>query len=311
VEDAVAVDTPIDIGASLRASHIDALLDGLDRDLVGLAPVKQRIREISSLLLVARLRREAGLAAGTPTLHMSFTGAPGTGKTTVARRTAAILHDLGYVRRPTVVAASRDDLVGQFVGHTAPRTREVLKKAMGGVLFIDEADQLFRPENERDYGREAIDILMQTMENERADLVLILAGYGDRMKAFYHSNPGLRSRIAHHVEFPDFTIDELVAIAELMVREQEYVLDDESRDALREYLTLRVQQPLFANARSVRNAIDRARLRHANRLVSQSAPVTVLELSRLDATDFRRSRVFTDHETPAAPNATDPQPAGT
>ena len=192
----------IDLAGSLDASGIAALLEQLDRELVGLRPVKRRIREIAALLLVDKLRRDAGLTAQPPTLHMSFTGNPGTGKTTVAERMADILYGLGYIRSNRLVSVTRDDLVGQYIGHTAPKTKEILKKAMGGVLFIDEAYYLYRPENERDYGQEAIEILLQMMESRRDDLVVILAGYADRMDRFFTSNPGFRSRIAHHIDFP-------------------------------------------------------------------------------------------------------------
>ena len=282
----------IDLDAAYRESNIQQVLDTLDRELVGLGPVKRRIREIASLLLVARLREQAELATGRPSLHMSFTGHPGTGKTTVAVRMATILHHLGYVRKGHLVVATRDDLVGQYVGHTAPKTKEVLKRAMGGVLFIDEAYYLYRPENERDYGQEAIEMLLQVMENQRDDLVVILAGYKDRMDTFFQSNLGFRSRIAHHLEFPDYSLDELLAIARLMVEQQMYHFDADSQAAFTEYLALRMQQPYFANARSVRNALDRIKLRQASRLVARGGVIGAGELARIDAGDIRQSRVF-------------------
>src|SRR5919108_5790566 len=247
----------VDVSDMLEESQVMEVLHKLDEVLVGLKSVKTRIREIAALLLIDRLRRSFSLMAHPPSLHMSFTGHPGTGKTTVALRMATILHRLGYVRKGHLVAVTRDDLVGQYIGHTAPKTKEVLKRAMGGVLFIDEAYYLYRPENERDYGQEAIEILLQVMENQRDDLVVILAGYKDRMETFFQSNPGVSSRIAHHLDFPDYALEELFAIAELMVRQQEYALDEDARRALREYLELRVRQPHFANARSIRNALDR------------------------------------------------------
>ncbi|TIU06993.1 MAG: AAA family ATPase, partial [Mesorhizobium sp.] len=201
---AAAQDEAVDLQAEFEASNIDEVMDKLDRELVGLKPIKTRIREIAALLLVDRLRRKFGLTSGAPTLHMNFTGNPGTGKTTVALRMAEILHRLGYVREGHMVAVTRDDLVGQYVGHTAPKTREVIKRAMGGVLFIDEAYYLYKPENERDYGQESIEILLQCMENNRDDLVVILAGYKNKMDRFFDSNPGMRSRIAHHLDFPDY-----------------------------------------------------------------------------------------------------------
>ena len=287
-----AAPTSVDIDAAYSEANIAQLLDELERELVGLRPIKTRIREIAALLLVARLREEADLTTDRPTLHMNFTGRPGTGKTTVALRMAKILQHLGYVRRGHLVVASRDDLVGQYVGHTAPKTKEVLKRAMGGVLFIDEAYYLYRPDNERDYGQEAIEMLLQAMENDRDNLVVILAGYKDRMETFFQSNPGFHSRISHHLDFPDYSVDELMAIAELMLRDQQYTFDDESRTVFRDYLERRVTQPHFANARSVRNAIDRAKLRQANRLLEKGGRVPKAELARIDARDILQSRVF-------------------
>src|SRR6266849_8212289 len=259
----------IDLRKEFEAVDIASVLTQLDKDLIGLVPVKTRLREIASLLLIERIRQKMALATTFPTLHMSFTGNPGTGKTTVALRMAGILHRLGYVRRGHIVCVTRDDLVGQYIGHTAPKTKEVLKKAMGGVLFIDEAYYLYRPENERDYGQEAIEILLQVMENQRDDLVVILAGYAGRMETFFRSNPGLSSRIAHHLDFPDYLPEELEGIAQRMLETMQYRLSPSAVAALREYIPLRMKQPHFANARSIRNALDRARLRQANRLFAQ------------------------------------------
>lgn len=292
----LADDASVDLQAEFEASNIHEVMDKLDRDLVGLAPVKTRIREIAALLLVDRLRQKFGISSAQPTLHMNFTGNPGTGKTTVALRMAEILHRLGYVREGHLVSVTRDDLVGQYVGHTAPKTREIIKRAMGGVLFIDEAYYLYRPENERDYGQEAIEILLQVMENHRDDLVVILAGYRDRMATFFQSNPGMSSRIAHHIEFPDYTPDELLAITRSMVAHQNYHLDDEAMATMREYIAHRITQPHFANARSMRNALDRARLRQANRLFEAAmigATTDAEALKTITAADIRASRVFT------------------
>ena len=276
-----------------EASGVGPILKQLDDELIGLQPVKQRIREIAALLLVERVRSKFGLASLAPTLHMSFTGNPGTGKTTVAMRMAEILHKLGYVRRGHLVAVTRDDLVGQYIGHTAPKTKEVLKKAMGGVLFIDEAYYLHRQENERDYGQESIEILLQVMENNRDDLVVILAGYADRMDRFFRSNPGFRSRVAHHIDFPDYADGDLVAIGDQMLASLKYTLSASARQALAEYIPLRRAQPLFANARSIRNAVDRARLRQANRLFAERENELTLEaITTIEAEDIRKSRVF-------------------
>jgi probable Rubsico expression protein CbbX len=307
------VDGHVDLGSILREANVGEVLEQLDRELVALAPVKQRIREIAAFLVVSRARAQLGLEASAPSLHMCFTGNPGTGKTTVALRIAEILHRLGYIRKGHLVAVTRDDLVGQYIGHTAPKTKEVLKKAMGGVLFIDEAYYLYRPENERDYGQEAIEILLQVMENQRDDLVVILAGYKERMDTFFKSNPGMSSRIAHHIDFPDYAADELLAIAQMMAGQMNYHLDDAAITAMREYIERRKAQPHFANARSIRNALDRARLRQANRVFEAAQAGAMAldaeELSLIDAADIRASRVFANGLNESRASAVNSKPA--
>lgn len=275
-------------------TEIGNILKNLDSDLIGLIPVKKRIREIAALLLIDKLRKNLGLTGGNPGLHMSFTGSPGTGKTTVALKMADILYKLGYIRKGHLLTVTRDDLVGQYIGHTAPKTKEVLKKAMGGVLFIDEAYYLYKPDNERDYGSEAIEILLQVMENQRDDLVVILAGYKDRMDVFYQSNPGLASRIANHIHFPDYSAEELLKIGEIMLSEQQYRITEEGKKVFLQYIELRKQQPLFANARSIKNAIDRARMRQANRIFELNSTVELSksDIVTLDIKDFLQSRIF-------------------
>jgi len=286
-------ETLVNLQEEYNKTEIQELIDILETELIGLKPVKTRIREISALLLVDRLRRNVGLTATNPGLHMSFTGSPGTGKTTVALKMADILYKLGYIRKGHLLTVTRDDLVGQYIGHTAPKTKEVLKKAMGGVLFIDEAYYLYKPDNDRDYGSEAIEILLQVMENQRDDLVVILAGYKDRMDKFYESNPGLSSRITNHVHFPDYSVDELVHIGKIMLDEQQYQLTDEAETAFYQYLEKRKELPLFANARSARNALDRARLRQANRIFEQTDRVlTKSDLVTLQAEDILKSGLF-------------------
>jgi probable Rubsico expression protein CbbX len=293
VEIAAGAPSTVRLRAEFEGARVEEVLTQLDQELVGLRPVKTRIREIASLLVIERARQKLQLMSETPTLHMSFTGNPGTGKTTVALRMAGLLHRLGFIRRGHLVSVTRDDLVGQYIGHTAPKTKEVLKKAMGGVLFIDEAYYLYRPENERDYGQESIEILLQVMENQRDDLVVILAGYGDRMERFFESNPGFRSRIAHHIDFPDYTEDELMQIAELMLGEMKFRFSAEARTAFVRYIAARMRQPLFSNARSIRNALDRARLRQANRLTRDlDCELTVDDLMTIDLSDITASRVF-------------------
>lgn len=291
-------DAVVDLAQLRREAGIDDLPAELDRDLVGLDPVKKRIQEIAALLLIDRMRERFGIAATRPNLHMSFTGSPGTGKTTVALRMAELLKRLGYLRRGHIVSVTRDDLVGQYVGHTAPKTTEVVKRAMGGVLLIDEAYYLYRADNERDYGQESIEILLQVMENHRDDLVVILAGYADRMNEFFASNPGMSSRVAHHIDFPDYSVDELEQIGHLMAKDLRYEFSPQSAKVFREYLERRSRQPRFANARSVRNAMERARLRQANRLVSRSAgTVGRRELMLIEPDDLLASRVFANEPT--------------
>lgn len=288
----------------LQQTGVPDVLERLESELIGLAAVKGRIREIAAYLVVDKLRCELGLVATRPVLHMAFTGNPGTGKTTVALRMATILNRLGYIRRDHLVVASRDDLVGQYIGHTAPKTKEVLKRAMGGVLFIDEAYSLYRAENERDYGQETIEILLQVMENQREDLVVILAGYKERMAQFFALNPGMRSRIAHHLEFPDYASDELVLIGQNMIAEQNYYLDTHAAQAFADYVSCRKQLPNFANARSIRNAIDRFKLRQARRLFERAGQVSADDLKRIEEEDIRSSQVFVefklqgDHHAP-------------
>lgn len=287
--------TPVYLQEEYAKTEIAKLLNLLDEELVGLAPVKARIREIAALLLIDKLRRNLGITSANPGLHMSFTGSPGTGKTTVGLKMADILYQLGYIKKGHLLTVTRDDLVGQYIGHTAPKTKEVLKKAMGGVLFIDEAYYLYKPDNERDYGSEAIEILLQVMENQRDDLVVILAGYKEPMDKFYESNPGLSSRIANHIDFPDYTVDELLQISKLMLEEQQYQLTPDAEVALKDYIKKRKEKPLFANARSVKNALDRARMRQANRIFdSRGQVLTKKELVNLEAADILQSTVFND-----------------
>ena len=278
-------------------TNIQGIIEQLEEDLVGLAPVKERIKEISALLLVQRLRKNLGLGLKSTSvgLHMSFTGSPGTGKTAVANRMADILFKLGYIRKGHLITVTRDDLVGQYIGHTAPKTKEVLKRAMGGVLFIDEAYYLYKPDNERYYGSEAIEILLQVMENQREDLVVIFAGYKDRMDHFYESNPGLSSRVANHIDFPDYTSEELIQIARLILEEQQYRMNEEAEFALLEYVQKRRELPLFANARTMSNAIDTARMRHANRMFNSGDRIlTKADLVTIEAEDIRESSLFTE-----------------
>jgi probable Rubsico expression protein CbbX len=297
----LAADALIRLADDEAAARVREVLDSLDDELVGLAAVKTRIKEISSLLLVERARQQFGLATSKPTLHMSFTGPPGTGKTTVALRMAQMLHALGFLRTARVHAVTRDDLVGQFIGHTAPKTKEAIAKAAGGVLFIDEAYYLYRPENERDYGQEAIEILLQEMESERDDLVVVFAGYADRMETFFSSNPGLSSRVAHHIEFVDYERGELMQIAEGMLRRDQYRFEADAAVAFDEYLSLRMARPRFANARSVRNALERIRLRQANRLVAGGGELSRDDLMTLTEADVRLSRIFGEKDPAQSP----------
>jgi probable Rubsico expression protein CbbX len=294
---AAVADGLADVESVVRSSRVHTVLQEIDRDLIAMAPVKQRIREIAALLVIDRLRTEMGLNSQRPTLHMSFTGNPGTGKTTVALRMASILHRLGYIEKGHLVSVTRDDLVGQYVGHTAPKTKDVVKRALGGVLFIDEAYYLHRQENERDYGQEAVEVLLQVMESERQDLVVVMAGYGDRMEEFFQANPGMGSRVAHHIRFPDYDVDELLQIARLMVDRQGYEMSDDADRALREYIEARVLRPRFAHGRSIRNAIERARLRQATRLFQSHRKLTKRDLVTIEPDDILQSSVFAGSPT--------------
>ena len=285
--------TPINLQEEYQKTEIAKILNLLDEELVGLVPVKSRIREIAALLLIDKIRKSLGITSGSPGLHMSFTGSPGTGKTTVGLKMADILYQLGYIKKGHLLTVTRDDLVGQYIGHTAPKTKEVLKKAMGGVLFIDEAYYLYKPDNERDYGSEAIEILLQVMENQRDEIVVVLAGYKEPMDKFFESNPGLSSRIANHIDFPDYTVEELLKISKIMLDEQQYQLTPDAEVAFGQYIQLRKERPLFANARSIKNALDRARMRQANRIFdSRGQVLTKKELVNLEAEDILQSTVF-------------------
>ena len=301
-------DATVTLAAERQEANVDELFEALDRELVGLVPVKRKIEEIAALLLVDRVRKKFGLEAPRPNLHMCFTGAPGTGKTTVALKMADLLHRLGYLEEGHLVHAMRNDLVGQYIGQTAPRTRRVLERAMGGVLFIDEAYYLYRAADPQDFGQEAIDILLQVMENDRDKLVVILAGYKDRMEEFFESNPGMRSRIAHHLDFAAYELDELVAIGRGMLEESRYYLSPDAEVTLREYLTGQMQRPEFANARSVRNEMEHARLRHAHRLAADlNRGWSRDDLMRIEGTDIQARDVFSLSVTggPTAPRRDD------
>ncbi len=288
-------DTDVDAQELFKKSRVEEVMQWLDDELIALKVVKGRIHEIASLLVIDRLRRQLGLEADRPTLHMSFTGSPGTGKTTVAKLMGQILYRLGYVRKGHLISVGREDLVGQYVGHTAPKTQEILKKAMGGVLFIDEAYNLYRVDNERDYGQETVDMLLDVMENQREEIVVIMAGYKDKMDRFFSDVPGLSSRIAHHLDFPDYNVEELMDIGRLMTERQRYVMSEEAEKAFEEYLKKRMEQPRFANGRSVRNALERARFRQALRLYETAkgdGKLTKKDLVTIEEDDIRKSRVF-------------------
>ena len=287
-------DGEVDVQRVVRESRVHEVLAELDGELVALQPVKRRIREIAALLVIDRLREELGLISQRPTLHMSFTGSPGTGKTTVALRMAAILHRLGYIEKGHLVSVTRDDLVGQYVGHTAPKTKDIIKRALGGILFIDEAYYLHRVDNERDYGQEAIEVLLQEMEAERENFVVVMAGYRDRMEEFFQANPGMGSRVAHHIHFPDYDAGELMQIAQMMVEQQGYELSEDAETAFRDYVVRRLERPRFAHGRSIRNAVERARMRHANRLFDSDRPLKRRDLITIEPADILQSSVFDD-----------------
>jgi len=258
-----------DMGKFMYKSGVAAILDKLDYDLIGLTAVKARVRQIASLLVVDKMRLRLGLETSMPSLHMCFTGAPGTGKTTVALRMGQVLQKMGYCRRGHVVVATRDDLVGQYVGHTAPKTKEMIKKAMGGILFVDEAYYLYNAENERDYGMESIEIILSVMEENKEDLIVVVAGYKDLMEEFFSFSPGFYGRIGNHIDFPHYEIPELIEISRVMCRDNDYILTDEATMALCEYLAKRMTLPFFSNARTVRNVLDLAKMKQGVRVMQE------------------------------------------
>jgi len=248
---------------------LEQALQELDA-LVGLEPVKKLVRELQAFVQVQQLRRQEGLLTEPLVLHMVFMGNPGTGKTTVARILGKIFREMGVLRKGHLVEVERADLVGEYIGHTAQKTREQIKKALDGILFIDEAYSLARG-GEKDFGKESIDCLVKAMEDHKDNLILILAGYQREMAHFLRINPGLRSRFPIHIIFPDYTMEELLEIAELMLRQREYQLDKGAREEIIKILQrssgAAVENP--GNARLVRNIIERAIRRQAVRIVGQ------------------------------------------
>jgi probable Rubsico expression protein CbbX len=243
----------IDIRDCYVQTGIEDILHSLDKELVGLKSVKNRMREISSVLLFDRIREIQELPVLNSSLHMAFTGRPGTGKTSVAGKIALVLRNLGYLTKGHITNVTREDLVGQYVGHTAPKTREQLQKARGGILFIDEAHHLYKPDNERDYGAEAIELLLQVMENQRDDLIIIFGGTKNKLEGFFNSNPGVSSRIGNHVDFPDYNVSELTEITEFVLNnENRYKFKSDTLEVLIFYLTQLVKFPAFANVRTVK-----------------------------------------------------------
>lgn len=291
----MAEDTPAGtVDEFMFKEGVQDQLTKLDDELVGLIPVKKRVKEIAALLVLDKMRRKLGFETAVPSLHMCFTGAPGTGKTTVAVRMGQILAKMGYSRQGHVVLATRDDLVGQYVGHTAPKTKEMIKKSMGGVLLVDEAYYLFNAANDRDYGQESIEILLNVMENNQDDLVVALAGYKDRMDTFFSYIPGMMSRIGNHIDFPNYSADELVQIAAVMAHQLEYDIDDNAYPVFKDYIERRMELPFFSNARTVRNAMDRARMNSAIRTFERFAingenggMCSVHDLKAITAGDFQ------------------------
>ena len=279
--------TLINLQKEYKNTQIKRILNNLNKDLIGLKPIKSRIQEIAALLLIDKVKTKLGIKTVNPGLHMSFTGNPGTGKTLIGFKMADILYQLEYINKGHLLSVTRDDLVGQYIGHTAPKTKAILKKAKGGVLFIDEAYYLYKPNNERDYGSEAIEILLQVMENQRNDLVIIFAGYKKPMNKFYESNPGLFSRITNHINFPNYSIVELLQISKQILNEEQYQLTNESEISLTNLLEKEKEKNNFANARTIKNLLDKARLKQASRIFDNPTKVlTKYDLITLESMDI-------------------------
>jgi probable Rubsico expression protein CbbX len=243
----------IDIKDCYIQTGIEDILSTMDKELVGLKNVKNRVKEISSVLLFDRIREIKELSSLNSSLHMAFTGRPGTGKTSVAAKIALVLRSLGYLTKGHITNVTREDLVGQYVGHTAPKTREQLQQAQGGILFIDEAHHLYKPDNERDYGSEAIELLLQVMENQRDDLILIFAGGKANIDKFFNSNPGISSRIGNHVDFKDYDVADLTDITKFLLHnDNRFKFTDEALEILVFYIGQLISFPAFANARTVK-----------------------------------------------------------
>jgi len=253
--------------------------------LIGLNKVKEIIQEIYAFSQLQIKRKKEGLATEPIVLHMIFKGNPGTGKTTVARILGKLLKSIGVLEKGHVVEVERADLVGEYIGHTAHRVRENVKKALGGILFVDEAYSLARG-GEKDFGKEAIDTLVKEMEDNRNKFILILAGYKHEMEYFLNTNPGLRSRFPIQIDFPDYTIDELLQIAELMVKNRQYKLTESAKRRLMKILIRDDNSREMGNARLVRNIIERAIRKQAVRVLNK-INITKEDLITIDSIDIR------------------------
>lgn len=243
------------------------VIEMINKEFINLSDVKKQIEEISSLLIFDKIRKANNFAPLINCMHLVFTGKTGTGKTVVGVKMALILRNLGYLTKGHILTVSRDDLVGQYIGHTAPKAADCLQQANGGILFIDNAYTIYQPDNERDYGSEAVEMILQVMENQRDDLVIIFSGEKEKMEKFFHTNPGISSRVGNHIHFKDYTVNDLIKIADsLLLKEYRYKINIEALKILEFYLSQLVQHETFINARTVKALVNQLLCYHAANL---------------------------------------------
>merc|ERR1711988_180321 len=267
------------------------VIDDLDNELIGLKPVKDKMRRYAGQMLSQQIRKDAGVRAEIPPLHHVFTGNPGTGKTTVAMKMGELYREMGFINSGHTVQATRADLVGQYIGHTGPKTKEMITRSFGGILFIDEAYGLYK-EDSRDYGSEVLEMLVKFMDTTpNSDFVIILAGYRNLMTKMLNANLNLMSRMGNWIDFPDYNDDELLEISQLLANTYGYNYDNDAQDTFKEFMRIRKEFPYFSNARTVRNCMERARRIAATRILNDAldngTKYTMDEIQTFQPGDFQ------------------------